>query len=133
MTVYVLDTNIISLLLRQNTAILMNFRQILSADHIVLACPMVWYELRRGLLAQDAKGQMQRLEALFATFEWQDYIRDDWSMAASLWTQRRQLGLPISYADLLIAVFARNRNAILITDNEKAFAQLGVTVENWKK
>ena len=125
MTLYVLDTNIISLLLRQNTAIMMSFRQIVSADHIVLACPMVWYELRRGLLAQDAKGQMQRLEALFATFEWQDYTRDDWSMAASLWKQRRQLGLPISDADLLIAVFARNRNAVLVTDNEKDFAQLG--------
>jgi predicted nucleic acid-binding protein len=69
MTLYVLDTNIISLLLRQNTAILTNFSKILTSDHTVLACPMVWYELRRGLLAKDAKGQMQRAEALFVTFE----------------------------------------------------------------
>jgi predicted nucleic acid-binding protein len=31
----------------------------------------------------------------------------------------------------MIAVFARNRGAILITDNEKDFADLGVAVENW--
>jgi hypothetical protein len=33
----------------------------------------------------------------------------------------------------LIAVFALNRNAILVTSNEKDFAGLGVSLENWLK
>ena len=35
--------------------------------------------------------------------------------------------------DLLIAVFAHNRNASLVTDNEKDFVELDITIENWKK
>lgn len=68
-----------------------------------------------------------------ASFEWQDYRRDDWALAAELWAQRRALGRPIADADLLIAVFARNRDAVLVTDNEKDFVDLGVKVENWMK
>lgn len=30
-----------------------------------------------------------------------------------------------------MTVFARNRNAILVSNNEKDFTGLGVTVENW--
>lgn len=36
-------------------------------------------------------------------------------------------------ADLLMAVFTYNRNAVLITDNQKDFIGLGVSVENWLK
>jgi predicted nucleic acid-binding protein len=32
----------------------------------------------------------------------------------------------------LIAVFATNRNATLVTDNTKDFDGLGVTLENWR-
>lgn len=74
---------------------------------------------------------MKRFEELFATFVWQDYTLVDWSLAATLWAQRRTQGIPIGDADLLIGVFAINRDAILITDNEKDFIELGVVVENW--
>jgi len=99
----------------------------------VLGCPIVWYEARRGLLANDSKGQMQRLIILFGEFDWEDYSRADWELAAQLWAQRKVSGRPIHDADLLIAVFAMNRNAVLVTDNEKDFDGLGVTVENWKQ
>jgi len=35
--------------------------------------------------------------------------------------------------DVLIAVFARNRDATLITDNEKDFLDLSVSVEHWNR
>ena len=34
-------------------------------------------------------------------------------------------------ADRLIGVFARNRNAVLVTDNDRDFVHLGVSLENW--
>ena len=132
MTSYVLDTNIISLILREHPAVTARMNAI-SMGNIVLGCPMVWHEVRRGLLARDAKAQMALFENLFATFQWQDYTRDDWSLAAEWWAQRRAAGQPIADADLLIAVFAHNRNAALVTDNEKDFADLGVNVENWRQ
>jgi tRNA(fMet)-specific endonuclease VapC len=130
-TFYVLDTNIISLILRRQPKPLTNFQTILTPNNIVIGCPVVWYELKRGLIAKDAKSQMQLFEALFETFIWQDFDQNDWLQAAALWAARRAQGLPVSDPDLLIGVFARNRNAILITDNEKDFVSLGVKTENW--
>jgi predicted nucleic acid-binding protein len=129
---YVLDTNIFSWLLAQDQEIVSRMSQQIKDVDAILGCPVVWYEVRRGLLAKDAKRQMQRFEALFATFRWHDFTRDDWKLAADLWAARRSQGIPVNDADLLIAVFARNRNATLISDNGKDFAGLGVPLENWK-
>jgi predicted nucleic acid-binding protein len=133
MTRYVLDTNVVSLILRDDPVAISAFGRVSTPENHILGCPVVWYELRRGLLVRDARRQMSRLEELFATFAWQEYTRDDWSLAAALWAQRRAQGRPITDADLLIAVFARNRGAVLVTDNEKDFDTLGVAVENWLK
>ena len=133
MTNYVLDTNIISLALRsQNSNAFIRLSKAITPGNMVLGCPVVWYEVRRGLLAKDARTQINYFEDMFKTFVWHDYTADDWKLASELWPQRRAQGLPISDADLLIGVFARNRNAILVTDNEKDFVNLGVTMENWK-
>ncbi len=131
MTSYVLDTNIISLILRRDAQVLAQFQEVVLADSTILACPVVWYEIRRGLLARDAKGQMQRFEVLFENFTWQDYDQADWALAVDLWTQRRSQGLPIGDADLLIGVFAHNRGAAVVTDNVKDFVGLNLTIENW--
>jgi tRNA(fMet)-specific endonuclease VapC len=131
MTLYVLDTNIVSLVLRRDPTVLAQFKQVLTPENVILGCPVVWYELRRGLLAKDAKQQLKRFESLFSAFVWQDYTANDWALAATLWANRRGQGRPVGDADLLISVFARNRNAILVTDNEKDVAGLGLTVENW--
>jgi predicted nucleic acid-binding protein len=133
MTEYVFDTNIMSWIIGLDESVIQRMNETVKPADSILLCPVVWYEVRRGLLAKDARNQINRADIIFSTFMWQDYTQNDWAVAAVLWTHRRQLGLPISDADLLIAVFARNRNAVLVTDNEKDFAQLGVTVENWKK
>ena len=130
MVYYVYDSSTLSLILRRDPSVRARAEQVAFPD-VVLGCPIVWYELRRGLLARDARKQLERFEALFATFVWQDYTSEDWSVAAQLWADRRAQGRPIGDADLFIAVFARNRDAILVTDNEKDFSGLGITVENW--
>lgn len=132
MSRYVLDTNTVSFILRDQASVVFRLEQELSStESVFLACPMVWFEVMRGLLAIDASRQVERLDILFARFEWQDYTPADWSLAADLWVQRRAQGKPIADSDLLIAVFARNRGATLVTNNEKDFADLGLAVENW--
>ena len=131
MTTYVLDTNIISLLLRNSAVVRVRLDKALTSDNVILGCPIVWYEVRRGLLACDAKQQIQVFDILFAAFNWQDYSQPDWYLATQLWSQRRAQGHPIGDADLLIAAFARNREAVLVTDNTKDFVDLGVATENW--
>jgi len=133
MTAYVFDTNTVSLILRRAPNVLSHLRTKLTRDDLIIGCPVVWYELKRGFLAKSATAQMKRFEALFATFVWQDYTLTDWSLAAELWAQRRARGMPVGDADLLIGVYARNRDAVLVTDNEKDFVELNVKIENWKR
>lgn len=129
---YVFDTNTISWLLARDASVIAGMTETIKPADLILGCPVVWFEVQRGLLAKDARRQNQRFEALFATFLWQDFNRDDWRLAAELWTARRTQGIPIHDADLLIAAFARNRGATLVTDNIKDFEKLGVSLENWK-
>lgn len=133
MKIYVFDTNIVSEIIRRNPTLLARIALETHSEHIVYTCPMVWYEIRRGLLRKDAKSQIKRFEMLFEGFTWQDYTKEDWKLASELWAVRLVKGLPITDADLLIAVYAIKRNAILVTNNEKHFVELGVNVENWTK
>lgn len=128
---FVLDTNIVSLIVKREVTVVNRFDTQVTDDDVLLGCPVVWYEARRGLLANDARSQMARFRNLFESFTWQDYTQDDWTLAAQWRANRRAVGRPIADADLLIAVFTYNRNAVLITDNERDFAGLGVSVENW--
>jgi tRNA(fMet)-specific endonuclease VapC len=131
MTTYILDTNIISLLLRNSDSVRAQLDKALTPENVILGCPVVWYEVRRGLLARDARQQIQIFDIVFAAFDWQEYRQTDWKLATELWSQRRAQGHPIGDADLLIAAFARNREAVLVTDNTKDFVDLGVDTENW--
>jgi predicted nucleic acid-binding protein len=75
MSRYVFDTNIVSLLLRRDNDVLEAMKtKVLPSDEII-GCPIVWFEVHRGLMAKDAKGQLKRFEQLFAAFRWQDLNR----------------------------------------------------------
>ena len=131
MTEYVLDANIVAEILKSDAVVLNRFQELSAGEHEFLACPIVFYEVKRGLLWRDAHKQMLIFEHLFDDFTWQDYTSDDWNLAAELWAKRRVLGRPISETDLLIAVFARNRGAVLVTRNLKDFEELDLSLENW--
>ena len=132
MAQYVFDTNIISFILRRDSQIIARLNTILTPTNTIIGCPVVWYEIRRGLLATSATAKLQRFEILFATFIWRDLSKADWDLAATLWAQRRSQGHPIEDADLLIGVFASNHGAILVTDNTKDFTDLNIQTESWR-
>ncbi len=84
MTNYVLDTNIISLALRsQTSSAFIRLSKVITPGNMVLGCPVVWYEVRRGLLAKDARTQINYFEDMFKTFVWHDYTVDDWQLAST--------------------------------------------------
>lgn len=130
---YVLDSNMVSFLARHDANVKAQFDLNNTPTNEFLVCPIVWFEVRRGLLYRDAKSQLAFVTNLLAGFRWQDYTVEDWRLAAEIWANLRANGRQIADADLLIAVFALNRNAILVTDNETDFAGISVTIENWKK
>ncbi len=50
-----------------------------------------------------------------------------------MWSDSRSAGRPCADADTLIAAFASNRDALLVTDNLAHFEHLGVPLENWRE
>src|SRR5258705_2971126 len=131
MSLYVLDTNIISLLLRHDNAALGRLEAILSDDNLIIGCPLVWYEVQRGLLKRDARRLLQQFKALFEAFAWQDYTSADWVLASQFWVDRQKQGLAIADVDLLIGSFPRTRHPVLINNNVADFLHLSVQIQIW--
>ena len=48
-------------------------------------CPVVFYELWRGLSYRGADRQLEELNAFAGTLQWVDYDRAMWVEAARLW------------------------------------------------
>jgi tRNA(fMet)-specific endonuclease VapC len=133
MTAYLLDTNIVSAILRKDAAVEKRLQGTVPAKDQVWLSAVVYYESKRGLLKRDAKKQMQAFETLVARFEWCDVIQEDWELAARLWVACSNAGNPMEGTDLLIAAQAQRLKAILVTDNEKDFDMLDASIENWRK
>jgi predicted nucleic acid-binding protein len=130
---YVLDTNIFAAILRNEPVTTQRVARALAAGDEFLLCPVVFYEVYRGLLYRDAKKQLTFFLNYITTLTRSDFVSTDWERAARLWADLRQKGQQVADADLLIGVYAIERQAVVITDNEKDFISLGVAIENWRQ
>ena len=128
---FVLDTNTVSQILRRNATVVGRLREAAGGGDDLYMCPVVFYELWRGLAYRDARRQLEDLDAFTRTLQWVDYERGMWIDAARLWADRRRQGRPHDDADLLIAAFTRRLRATVVTNNTADFMDLGVPVVDW--
>lgn len=133
MTFFVLDTNILSGILRQEIAVLQELEKNRLRGNQFGLCPFVYYETLRGLTHKNARRQMTLFKELVTYFEYEDFEQGDWQEAAETWAFLRGRGQQIHDADLLIGIYTRRRHATLITDNTKDFALLNIPTENWRR
>ena len=129
--VYLLDTNIITGVLKKDANIVRRLNEALKANALVVLSCVAFYEIKRGLLKKDVKKQLVFFEQLAQSLEWADLLRSDWDLAAQLWAVEANQGRPLQDTDLLMATQARRLKAVVVTNNEKHFANLGATIENW--
>ncbi len=134
---YVLDTNIMSAILRKEPGVIHHVSLALLANAEFLLCPVVFYEILRGLERRDAKKQRTYFLRFVETFTWDDFTKLDWQLAAQTHALALAQGESPSDADLLIGTFAARRDAVIITDNEKHFAPfvslLNLPTQNWRR
>jgi len=134
LSVYALDSNIISFYLRGNTAVVKNMENAIDENHSIVITPIAYYEVKRGLLLLDAAKQLKKFTEfcnLFPVGEFGGYLLED---AIRIYVHERKAKRNTEDADIFIAAFCLQNNYILVTDNTKHFQNIeGLQLVNWAK
>ena len=132
MSVYALDSNIISFYLKGNTAVIDNIEKALDGDHSIIVTPIAYYEVKRGLLLINATNQLKRLMDfcdLFSVGKFSDSLLDE---AIRIYVQERKAKRNTEDADIFIVAFCLQNNYILVTDNMRHFENIeNIQIVNW--
>jgi tRNA(fMet)-specific endonuclease VapC len=134
MSTYSLDTDTITKLLKKhpgNQPVINRFRQEIQRNSLFVICPVVYYEMRRGLLFKGARTQLVAFEKLVESMAWKEFNARVWERASSLWPALRAQGRSHNDADVLIAAHALHYGAVIVTAILEHFQSTGASVENW--
>jgi tRNA(fMet)-specific endonuclease VapC len=131
--VYLLDTNILSHLVRQPQGPV--------ADHIadvgeanVLTSVIVACELRYGAAQRGSRKLTRQVEAVLSAMTIRPLESDIERVYASIRVALERKGTPIGAHDMLIAAHARAIDAVCVTDNVAEFRRVpALKIENWLK
>jgi tRNA(fMet)-specific endonuclease VapC len=130
---YLLDTNILSHLVRQPQGPV--------ADHIadvgeanVLTSVIVACELRYGAAKRGSRKLTRQVEAVLSALTIRPLESDIERVYASIRVALERRGTPIGAHDMLIAAHARAIDAVCVTDNVAEFRRVpALKIENWLK
>ena len=132
MSIYALDSNILSFYLKGNETVIKNMEEAINNDHMLVIAPIAYYEVKRGLMLINATKQLRKLESLcelFSVGELGDYLLEE---AANLYVRERKAKRNTEDADIFIAAFCLHNNYILVTDNIRHFQNIsGLGTVNW--
>ena len=129
---YALDANIISYILQKQEKMLNRLKaEIALGNHIVIP-PIVYYEIRRGLLSSDSTKKAELFETLFGKLNIDPIDRETLEMSAIEYSRLRKAGLTVGDADLFIAEYCVKNDFTLVTNNIKHFKAIkGLRSINW--
>ena len=130
---YVLDTNIVTALLKGNYKVKNRAEKAILEGEKILINAISYYEIKRGLLAANANAQLGKFDILCREFGL--VLLDNqriFDIAAEIYANLQQRGKLIEDADILIASVVNFRNFILISDNTQHFRRIPILkIENW--
>jgi tRNA(fMet)-specific endonuclease VapC len=120
-SVFVLDSNIVSFYIRQNQQIIEKVRDTFLAGHEVLIGPIAYYEVKRGLLAIKAEKQLMEFTALCKIMGVGQLDNTLLDFAAEIYRELREKRQTVEDADILTAAFCIEHGFTLVTHNTKHF------------
>lgn len=128
---WMLDTDTCSYILREHSPdVLERLNNVARSD--VAISTVVSAELRYGALRVKSKKLAATIEHWLALFEIAPWDDDAAQAYARIRTAVEAKGRPIGNLDLLIAAHALSRDATLVTNNTRHFAQVpGLRLANW--
>ena len=131
MTRYLLDTNVLSDLVRNPHGRIAEHIARVGEDAICTSI-VVAAELRFGAAKRGSERLTLQLERILAALDVQPFDAPADVAYAELRARLEAAGLPIGGDDMLIAAHALSTGRVVVTDNEREFAGVaGLLVENW--
>lgn len=129
--VYLLDTNILSELVKNPTGIVFEKIKNVGEDKIctsiIVAC-----ELKFGAEKKKSAKLKARIELILANIDILPLISPVEEYYAQIRTDLENKGTPIGSNDLLIGVYALSLNLTVVTNNVREFSRIpNLKVENW--
>ena len=131
MTRYLLDTNILSALVRSPRGpVAERVRRVGEAE--VYTSIVAAAELRFGAARKGSERLSRQVEAVLGALPIAAWQAPADRIYAGLRFGLEQAGTPIGANDLLIAAQALADGSVLVTDNTREFTRIsGLTIENW--
>jgi len=131
--IYILDTNVISDLMKNHSAVQANHDGALRVGDVLAICQPVYHEALRGLLWSGSTNRRQILdEIIIPEIDYIELVDDDWRQAAAFWADLRRAGKQLSDMDLLIAAVTLRVGGVLVTADDD-FDALPIQRQNWRR
>jgi len=130
--IYALDTNIISYVLNGNSILAEKLESVTRSGDKVIIPLMVYYEAKRGLLANNATVKIRLFDKLCAKLNIQDLTVGDMDTASAIYADRKRIGKMIDDSDLIIAAQCVTQGYTLVTNNIRHLKDIrGLPVVDW--
>jgi tRNA(fMet)-specific endonuclease VapC len=127
-----LDTDILSALMRGEPAVVARARAYLAQYHQFTISVITRYEILRGLKAKEAVQQLARFDQFCARNEILPITEPIILQAADIYADLYKRGQIVGDADILIAATALVHQLVVVTNNEAHFRRISsLNVENW--
>lgn len=129
---YLLDTNIVSYILKKNATVDNKLREVNRLGQEVFISCISYFEIKRGLLALNATRQLADFQQFC-----QDYdvlFLDDLEIierACEIHADLKRKGTPIQDADVLIVATAIARGLVMVSNDSDLLRVQGIKLENW--
>ena len=129
---YVLDTNTwIAAFFRRMPHVKARLVTALEQGHELCIIPIVYYELMRGLQLKDNVQGMHEITHFWSLISYYEATKLIWDEAVRLWVMSTKHNTMPGDKDILIAAFALQLGATVVTRNVRHFSIFQVPVENW--
>jgi tRNA(fMet)-specific endonuclease VapC len=129
---YLLDTNIITAILKNNSSVIENFRAALKSDVPIYISCITYYEIKRGLLYVSASRKLLDFEGLLLSVD--ILMLDNLEIietASRIHADLRRRGRPIQDADILIAATAIVHSLTVVSNDADLQNVQSLNLANW--
>ncbi|MDR0908147.1 MAG: type II toxin-antitoxin system VapC family toxin [Spirochaetaceae bacterium] len=131
--IYLLDTDISSYLIKENNlSVSKKFDLHRNQEDLIYISSITLAELLYGVYKRDRQDINKKITAFLPLIHIKNFNKRASLEYAKIRVYLESIGRPIGFHDMQIAACAKAEGAIIVTNNEKHFADVpGVKVENW--